>query len=175
MKIKIKKNNIFSSSQQISQKGIALLFAVFLSTIFLTIALGVLSIATKELSFSTSAKDSNDAFFAADSVLECALFNDKEGSGPFAYQEEESKRIVNCFNQQIEVSGTFPEFNLIVSDLLGNGGNSCAKVSVFKDTDGSEPPTVLATRMISKGYNTGDGDCYSEATNRIERVLEINY
>ena len=56
--LKIKKN-----------KGFVLIFAVTLAAILLSIALGISQIALKEIKFGTSAKDTNDAFFAADTGL----------------------------------------------------------------------------------------------------------
>ena len=60
-----------------NNRGFVILFAVTLASILLTISLGVSNIALREIKFSTSAKDTNDAFFAADTGTECALFNDK--------------------------------------------------------------------------------------------------
>ena len=59
------------------RSGFVILFAVTLSSILLAIALGVSNIALKEINFSTSAKNTNDAFVSADVGAECALYNDK--------------------------------------------------------------------------------------------------
>ena len=53
-------------------KGFVLLFAVTLAAVFLSIALGISEVALKENNFSTSAKNTNDSFFAADTGEECA-------------------------------------------------------------------------------------------------------
>ena len=57
-------------------RGFVLLFAVTLAAIFLSIALGISQVALKENNFSTSAVDTNNAFFAADSGAEQVLYND---------------------------------------------------------------------------------------------------
>ena len=59
------------------ERGFVILFAVTLSSIILSIALGVANIALKEASFSTSARSTNNAFLAADTGAECALFHDR--------------------------------------------------------------------------------------------------
>ena len=59
-----------------NKKGFVILFAVTLSAILLSIALGVSNIAFNEAKFSTSVKNTNDAFFAADVGAEQALFWD---------------------------------------------------------------------------------------------------
>src|SRR3989338_6549604 len=64
-------------------KGFVLLFAVTLSSILLAIALGVSNVAFRELRFSTNARSTNDAFFAADTGIECALNYDKSPGSSF--------------------------------------------------------------------------------------------
>ena len=59
------------------QAGFVILFAVTISSIILDIALGVANISFREMKFSTNVKDSNNAFFAADTGLEYVLMNDK--------------------------------------------------------------------------------------------------
>jgi len=166
MKIKNKKN---------SQAGIALVFSIILSMIFLTITMGILNIATKEMNFSSSAKDSNNSFFAADSGVECALYNDKSGSIVFTATNTGK---INCFGNVLALTSnltdTLQVFNFNVSGL-GSNSNSCAKVTVTKVYDGGTPSNLLSAQIISKGYNIGDSNCASTAINRTERVLEVNY
>ena len=59
-----------------NKNGFALLYSVVVSSIILAIALGVSNIAYKEIVFGTSAKDANDAFYAADTAAECTLYYD---------------------------------------------------------------------------------------------------
>ena len=136
-------------------KGFVILFAVTLSSILLAISLGVANIALKEIKFGTSAKDTNDAFFAADTAIEYALFNDKPPSSSF-----------------LPSPGTLQTWDFVVPNL-GGGGISCAKVNVEKDN--TNPPSTT-TRIISKGYNIGDPvTCSSSNPDRIERELKITY
>src|SRR3989344_7795571 len=98
-KITLKNKNITKEGfapyrTQSSGSGFVILFAVMISSIILAIALGVSNIAFKEIKFSTSVKDTNDAFFAADTGLECALFNDKTGGDSFA--EEDGSGTIAC-------------------------------------------------------------------------------
>lgn len=130
-----------------NNKGVVILFAVTISSILLAIALGVLDIAFKEIKFGTSAKDSNNAFFAADSGIEKVLFLDKPPASAYA-------------------TPSVPP-NIIVP-YLGSSGVSCANVSIVKNADGT-------TNVISKGYDIGDGSCNSTNPDRIERQIEVNY
>jgi hypothetical protein len=71
--------NNFNPTTTKRQRGVALLFAVLLTSMLLLVALGIVNITYKELLFSGEAKDSDRAFFAADTGIECALFLDKQG------------------------------------------------------------------------------------------------
>ena len=123
-----------------------MLFAVTLSSILLAVTLGVVNIALKEMKFGTNARNANDAFFAADTAIESALFKDKSPSGLCA--------LTPC------------SYNFTISQL-GSAGQSCAKVTMVK----TAPPIV--TTIVSKGYNTGSPDCDSNSA--VERQLEVRY
>src|SRR3989344_1323414 len=91
-------------------EGVVLLFAVTLTSILLAIAVGISNIALKELNFSTSARAANDAFFAADTGAECALFYDRSVSSTFA-QGSPPTQTINCAGQPnitVTKSGTGP-------------------------------------------------------------------
>ncbi len=64
-------------------EGVALLFAVLLTSTLLLIALGISNIAYRQAVFSIEAKDSDKAFFAADTGMECALYLQGQGSLPY--------------------------------------------------------------------------------------------
>jgi Tfp pilus assembly protein PilV len=150
---KIKKNRARPAKLQRS-RGFVILFAVTLSAILLSIALGVANIALKEINFGTSAEDTNNAFFAADTGAELALFNDKT---PASYPAP--------------TAGTKQSWNFVVSGL-GNGGTSCALVSITKDN--TSPPSI-STTVVSKGYNLGSPSCNSTSPNLVERELDVTY
>jgi hypothetical protein len=155
MKYKDLKNN----------RGFVILFAVTLSAILLSIALGVANIALKEIKFGTSAKDTNNAFLSADSGIECALIYDKTVGGVFISPGSPS---ITCNTGTVIANESPTSFwNIIVSGL-GSDGQGCAKVIVDKRS----PPV---TTVISKGYNVGDASCTSTSTSRVERELRISY
>ena len=135
-------------------KGFVLLFAVTLAAILLSIALGVSNIALREIKFGTSAKDTNEAFFAADTGVEKVLFLDKD---PEYYP---APRI-----DLEEISLSYDE----IVPGLGSAGKSCAIVNITKD--------AVGTTIISKGYNLGGDDpsCSSTNSDRIERELKTTY
>lgn len=147
-----------------SRSGFVILFVVTLSSILLSIALGVANIALKEVKFGTSARDANDAFFAADTGIECALFYDYAkgsnnsfgGTGP---------NPIQCLGGDITINGASPTWDFKVLGL-GSSGQGCAKVTVNKTVT---PPL---TTIISKGYNDGGPSC-TQGSNSVERELEV--
>jgi Tfp pilus assembly protein PilX len=67
-----------TSGKNTNQRGFALLFSVLVSSLLLSIGLSIFSIAIKELSISTSGRQSQLAFYAADSGRECARYWDRK-------------------------------------------------------------------------------------------------
>jgi hypothetical protein len=155
---------------QKNNSGFVILFAVTISSIILAIALGLANIALKEIRFGTSAKEANEAFFAADTGAECALKNDQSTSNSFV--QSGGSGVVSCLGGNIGLSGSFPTWTFVISGL-GSDGQNCAKVTVNKDAI-SSPPNII-TSIISKGYNLGDSACNFSSLNRIEREVELAY
>jgi hypothetical protein len=164
------------------KSGVALIFAMLISGIILAIALGIINIAVKEINFNTSAQSTNEAFFAADTGIECALYNDKSsGVTPFA---DPISGNVNCLlsgnNLTLNEGGSIPPPWVFVLSGLGESGQACAEVTVTKVFDTSSPPVLLSTSIVSTGFNMGyddgSGHCgFSDNANRVERVLKVNY
>lgn len=163
----LKKINRACSVNIQQSKGFVLLFAVVLSSIVLTITLGVLNISLKEINFSTSAKDTNESFFAADTGAECALFYDKSVEAENAFTG--TATIMECNNNTITpIESPLSFWSFTITDL-NKDGKGCAIVTVDKTNP-------ITTKIISKGYNLGgDGTCSSTNSNKVERQLELSY
>ncbi len=150
-----------------TRRGFVILFAVTISSIILSIALGVTNIIYNELQFSTSARATNDSLFAADMGAECALFYDRSNAADNAFTGDAS---MFCAGAPITLSGADPLWSFIITDL-GSSGESCAIVTVLKSF--VDPYTF--TTITSKGYNIGDVLCESSSSNRIEREIKVSY
>ena len=147
-----------------------MLCAVTLSALVLAMALGVSDIAFRELQFGTSARDTNEAFFAADIGYECALYYDQPSTRLFPhFTEDPSPPSVpnpECAGYGVVVFPTDTnEWEFTLHDL-GQTEQACAKVTVDKST----PNTIIT----SNGYNVGNQNCEPVA-NSVERQLEITY
>jgi|SRR3989344_1948235 len=153
-----------------SGAGFVILFAVTLSAIILAIALGVANIALKEVKFSTNARNTNDAFFAADTGAECSLFYDKLSGSLFPITGPGSSITCASTTTTPSFSGTANtgSYDFIISGL-GSSGTSCVKVNIFKD----KTVSPIKVTITSTGYDIGDSNCNSTNPNRTERKLEI--
>lgn len=155
-------------------KGFVLLFAVTLAAVFLSIALGISEVALKENNFSTSAKDTNDAFFAADTGEECALYYDN--SDPTKNAFTTGAPSVSCNGLTVIISPTGSPANIwtFVISGLGSAGKACAKVRVDKSSDVPSPAT---TTITASGYNKGGGisGACTPGSSNVERVLQTSY
>lgn len=155
-----------------NNKGFILLLAITISTIVLAIIFGVSNISLKEISFSTSAKNTNDAFFAADTGAECALFHDKASKNSFPLEGPATE--ISCFGNAVTptfTAGTNTGTYDFTLTGLGSSEQGCVKINVLKNNN----VTPMNTVITSKGYNIGDGECNSTNPNRVERRIRISF
>ncbi|MFA5791800.1 MAG: hypothetical protein WC884_02060 [Candidatus Paceibacterota bacterium] len=167
LKIKNNKGLAQYRRRKSSGSGFVILFAVTLSAILLSIALGVANIALKEIKFGTSAKETNEAFFSADTGIECALTNDKLTGSLFVSPSNPSLVCNGTTISTLESPASYWSFAL---SGLNNNGQGCAKVTVDKTVSS-------AVTIISKGYNKGggvSGSC-TIGLNSIEREIKVSY
>jgi hypothetical protein len=185
MKFFIKQNLIKNIKKD---KGFVILFAVVLTSIILSISLGLADITYKEISFGTSAKNTGDAFFAADTGVECALYYDFKWvqtingyQNPFGYNDPSGTNplTLECAGNQFGFIGGYSASGpwTFILDNLSSTGKACVIVTVTKDFNLPLDPDDDETRIISKGYNIGggNGNCSSNSPTRVEREIELRY
>lgn len=154
-------------------KAFVMLFSAVISSIILAIALGVANIALKELSFDTSAKRTNDAFFAADTAIECALYYDL-ASDASAFGVPAIDSNASCAGTDIDLNNnssvpTTGPWQFVLYPLAPSG-NACAIINVERTLDPD------STSILARGYNIGGNtdDCSSSSQNRVERELLVD-
>lgn len=145
-------------------QGFTLFIAIVVMGTLLLIATGVTNLALKQAFISTSGRISQNAFYAADTGMECALYWDVKNPAGYSAFSTSTASTITCNN-----SGPLS---------VGGGGNGsvssftftlapdqfCAIVTVTKGVDGS-------TRIESKGYNT----CDTTNSRRVERAVRAIY
>lgn len=171
--------NVWSQKNSVvknSERGVAILFSVLLTSVLLAVAVGIANVSYREQVFSLEARDSSKAFFAADTGVECGLLYDKEGV--FASTTPASPSSCHGTVPVISSSGTFYDFSL---DFASTG--TCARVFVEKahDPDGAGPLASDHTEIRSYGYNlrtngtTGLCPATTSALRTVNRALRIYY
>lgn len=147
-------------------KGFTLFIAVVVTGTLLLIATGIITLAYKQGLIASSGKESQIAFYAADSGLECALYWDvKNPSGESAFDPNFTSTI-NCNrdegntgNQWTVGGSSESQFTMtFLPDPF------CATVTVTKLTGGG-------TEIRSRGYNT----CSATNPRRVERAVKVTY
>lgn len=139
-------------------KGITLLLAVFVSSLALTLGLGIFTLLLSEVEFSGTAKESLIAFYASDSGIECAIFWDIEhprlAQSAFATSSTSS---ITCDGDSFTVGGPsgFSRFTIPFDD------GSCVTVEVTKSAN---------TTVVSQGKNI----C-ADSSKTVQRGLRANY
>ena len=139
-------NGMSKRKDKIYITGFTLLFTLLIISISLSISVGVSNLLREEIKLSGTAKDSQLAFYAADSGTECALY----------WHTKERDLLLSaggtCSGVNIPSPGN--SFNL----SFDNG--TCTSVDVS---------TVSGITITSRGYST----CDSSNLRRTERGLQV--
>src|SRR3990167_3198528 len=72
----MKRNERHPDTDRTNERGFTLLLAALVSSIVLALGVSIFTIAQKELILSSLGRDSQYAFYAADTAAECALYWD---------------------------------------------------------------------------------------------------
>ncbi len=171
-----------------NQKGFTLLFAVLLSVLVLAVGASVINIAMKQVILTGIGRESQFAFYAANTGVECALYWDYRDARVFAtsslfegYTDESDKGGITCAKESIYMQddGTIGEITSVDEKTptsaisrftirFENPIQYCAIVSVTKSKNNND---TWSTTIESRGYNT----CDKSNPRRIERGLQLFY
>jgi hypothetical protein len=185
---------------KMSKNGFTLFIAMIVTGLILGVGFSITNILLKELSLSSTGKESQVAFYAADSAAECAMYWDRKQADGTAVDVSPFDRadLANGINPPpmtdihcgAGISGdgeagspTRADFDINHPDNTvstfyvvynyGTDNISCAKVTVTKGAG--------TTEIDSRGYNvgpTGSGTNYTcDISNprTVERGIKINY
>ncbi|MEX0652400.1 MAG: pilus assembly PilX N-terminal domain-containing protein [Candidatus Paceibacterota bacterium] len=153
--------NFLKKKNKTQKRGFTLLVAVLISGVLLSIGLAIFNITIKELLLSSSGRESQFAFYAADSGIECALYWDQKGS---AFSTSTAGAIA-CNSTSIPEVGGLGYNSAMTFQFEVDG--YCSAVSVTKSE------THPRTKIESKGYNTTCDNTVNPR--RIERAIRVTY
>lgn len=156
-----------------TSRGFTLLTAVILASVVLALGIALLDIAYKQIVLASTAKNSQYAFYAADTGLECALYYDQQ-QAQFDYSGLASNSI-SCNNGQSISLITAP--NSSTQDTVA--GVRTTAFDIPCTTGGSSVLAHVTVTKASNGatviYSTGYSSCNTSDTRRIERGLKVTY
>ncbi len=170
-------NYLDKNKIELGKKGFAMLFAVLVSSVLLSIGLSIFNLTIKELLLSSSGRESQFSFYAADTGVECALYWNFQEPNPFATSSgSTAPTTINCVGQDISLSpdpgstdsSASTQFSLNIPAL---SPTSCAIIRVSKTAPDSTG--IITTVVDSRGYNTSCSDTTNP--NRVERALKVTY
>lgn len=160
---------------KLSKSGFTLLMALLTVSVILVVAMGVSSIILKEIKLSGLVRNSQIAFYYADSGSECILYWDLKEEDQFDYDaaEDNFPYDISCF--KLDKDGVLKDDNndtiydgeiLFNIDIDDDDNDRCVKITVKKD--GPNNKTIIE----SKGYSAG---CGSNDPNKVERAVRLTY
>ncbi len=150
------------------RKGFAMLFAVLASSLLVTIGISIFNISLKEIQIATSERDSQTAFYAADSAEECALYWDiKMGAFPSCL-DSACLAPSTSTTDTITCNGTSTTISFAKTDTYTYGATSSnffmySTTTVIAPTSGiivskqffPGSPDYIQTTINAQGHNTG--------------------
>ena len=172
--MKNKKNSVAQTRQPISRRGFALLMALIFMSVMLSIGLTLGSLAYKQQVLASSAIESQYAFYAADSALECALYADQQ-QNLFAYPPSVTPAPLMSCDATAPVSATVLSYTtsewVIGTRLSLDSGKHCADVTVYKPA-----LSTGTTYLFSQGYDVSCATVASPGGTRfVSRGLSAHY
>ncbi len=167
-----------------SQRGFTLLMAALVASIVLMLGSSIFSIAQKQIILSSIGRDSQFAFYAADTAAECALYHDIRLQA-FGTAEDPTVATVTCdkaadgsdltaettiIDGDTAATSTFLmelfERNVFTNEAAAN--TNCVEVTVAKN------PSTPFTVIHADGYSTPCAGITTSAR-ALQRSIELRY
>jgi Tfp pilus assembly protein PilX len=147
------------------KKGFAMLFTVLVISIILSIGLGIANTTFKQTILSNLAKDSQQAFYQADSGVECGLYYDlTAGQLPRGTTISEAQQTLGCGDNTMTFQPTQSHTDYFVYNEDQPSGNQPCYSVTFDKTD------PLKNVVSARGFST----CVTTAQ-QVERGLMVRY
>ncbi len=168
------------------QAGFTLLLATLAASIALSLGSSIFSITSKEIQLSSIGRDSQFAFYAADTAAECALYWDFRHSYFSTSTPADPQSQYVCDGQELNATGRptaiDPQPYPYTMTFQFEPNGYCANVTVLKcdgpilanGTCTHANPAAVRTIVHADGFNT---PCSEIATNKnaVQRSVELNY
>ncbi len=158
--------NFIKLNYKKKNEGFVIFVALVVTGTLLLVSFGIISVSVKEAFLTSASRDSQYAFYAADTGAECAIYWDVKNSTGFSAFSTTTGTVINCnkdstnpLNQWTVGSNSTSQFTMTFLPEP-----YCSIVTVTKLSDGR-------TTINSKGYNT----CDTTNPRRAERAISVSY
>ncbi len=152
--------------QKNNTQGFAMLFTVLITSIILSIGLGISNLAFKQTILSSLAKDSQLAFYQADAAAECAMYYDiTVGLFPRGLILSGAPGSIVCGTRTLTLENSLSTTNYFVYKENPTGDSQPCLSIVFDKATSSTQSLIQA-----RGYNL----CAS-TPRQVERALQVSY
>lgn len=143
-------------------KGYAILFTIVIVSAISVITAGITNATYKQLILSSLAKDSQTAFYQADTAGDCALYAEMI-LGAIPSNITTTGGAWSCGNTSLNVVPKTPSSSgYDISPINPDSSSPCFRISVTK--------TITSTAVSAKGYNI----CNTNNIRTVEREIKIN-
>lgn len=174
-----------------SNKGFTLLFGVLLMSLLLAVAFSIIGLSSKHLIISSVGRESQVAFYAADSGLECVKYWDQVTTDRNAFLPGAGKATISCFGNEAipvtDVTSTEPDKTacenisgdcIPCQDSVGECKKYKVSFSLLEDTPGTPDGDVYVEKNVET--NETSIDSYGRNTDttgprRLERAVKLTY
>ncbi len=150
------------------QRGFTLLIAIVLSSVMLALALALMDVTYKQVLLASTAKQSQFAFYAADTGLECILYYDQRYDAFGTNPNDISSVSCNGRTINFTSTGSSPKYTTFVIPCAAPAlpTTEYARVQIYKGEPTGEP---------SRLYSTGYSSCDPNDGRRLERGVRVLY
>lgn len=160
--------------------GYALLLSILISSIVLVIAIGLTGLIEKELVLTSSARDSQFAFYAADSGSECGLFWDFKHPGYDGTIFREFEGDNSPTQEELDSNGAFCNNVNIVENWQIIQEDSTSATTRFEVPLSGDTCTIVDVAKTDSGVNTeiesrGQTRCGTTHPRRVERAIRLQF
>lgn len=178
-----------------SESGFALIMALIISSVVLSIGLSMLSITIKQVDLTATVRESEIAFQAASLAMDCALMTRIREDVSLATTSPASSLSFDCgnLNGSVSDSGSGNEQIYIFSrDWLNNGRAQWVKVEMYiidnssssnsvtfnapgRDYTATCSAGIFCTYIFAEGYNRSQSEITSGASFAVQRELTAEF
>ncbi len=151
-----------------NENGYAILFTVIIVSAISVITAGISNAIYKQLVLSSLAKDSQTAFYQADTASDCALLFDMEVKDTYPDFANMSTFPWECGGYNMDVNPGLTSYSIMPQAEDSDSSKPCYRIETSTDWADPENPE---TTILANGYNI----CNKDNIRTVERQIKIVY